>query len=370
MPKAEMTSRERLLAALRGEETDRMPWAPILAYWWESRTDLHEAGQRRFLTDLRCDLLMRGHGMTCNVERRNSAVRQEKAGDETRTTIETPVGSISCLHRYFRGPNTSFMAEHYVKTKEDIKTLTYYMENTRITPNHGAVAKLIDEAGEDGLVVPILAPEFKSGFQQLIEAYIGTIQANYLLEDYPDLMEGLIAAMHENGRLAADIAADSEAEAFIYWEDSSTLNVSPAQFERYVRPELDLYGAKVRAQGKFLIHHACGHLKGLLPIMKDMEIDMIESISPPPTGDVEMWDAYRELGGREAPGMQVGLIGGIEPLHLLTLGKEDFYAYVNELLDRMAGCRRYILSNSDSCPVGVEEWKFRMVTDIVRERWG
>lgn len=30
-----MTSRRRLLAALRGQEVDRIPWSPFLAYWWE-----------------------------------------------------------------------------------------------------------------------------------------------------------------------------------------------------------------------------------------------------------------------------------------------------------------------------------------------
>ena len=29
-----MTPKERLMAALTGQPTDRTPWSPNLAYWW------------------------------------------------------------------------------------------------------------------------------------------------------------------------------------------------------------------------------------------------------------------------------------------------------------------------------------------------
>ena len=35
----EMTAKERLLNAIRGKETDRTPWSPFLAYWWEAQPE-------------------------------------------------------------------------------------------------------------------------------------------------------------------------------------------------------------------------------------------------------------------------------------------------------------------------------------------
>ena len=32
---AEMTSKERIMNAILGKETDRTPWSPFLAYYWE-----------------------------------------------------------------------------------------------------------------------------------------------------------------------------------------------------------------------------------------------------------------------------------------------------------------------------------------------
>jgi uroporphyrinogen-III decarboxylase len=88
-------------------------------------------------------------------------------------------------------------------------------------------------------------------------------------------------------------------------------------------------------------------------------VDAIESLSPPPTGNVEIWDARLTLGP------EMGLIGGIEPVHFLNLALPELRAYVEELIERM-GVHRYILANSDSCPPGVTVEKFRMVSGMVR----
>ncbi len=91
------------------------------------------------------------------------------------------------------------------------------------------------------------------------------------------------------------------------------------------------------------------------------EVDMIESLSPPPTGNVDVWEAQAQLGS------QTGIIGGIEPTHFLNLTMQELRTYVETLLDRV-NPRHYVLANSDSCPPGVSVEKFRLVTDIIQER--
>jgi uroporphyrinogen-III decarboxylase len=97
--------------------------------------------------------------------------------------------------------------------------------------------------------------------------------------------------------------------------------------------------------------------------MATENVDAIESLSPPPTGNVEIWEAQAALGTR------IGLIGGIEPVHFLELDLAGLRAYVEELLERMQPAH-YVLANSDSCPPGVTVEKFRLVTQIVHERAG
>ena len=35
----ELTAKQRLLRAIRGEDIDRVPWSPFLAYWWENQPE-------------------------------------------------------------------------------------------------------------------------------------------------------------------------------------------------------------------------------------------------------------------------------------------------------------------------------------------
>lgn len=56
-----MTSRQRLLAALRGEQPDRLPWAPLIDnYFFQSLDeDSRNAGYAAFCERTGCDLMHR-----------------------------------------------------------------------------------------------------------------------------------------------------------------------------------------------------------------------------------------------------------------------------------------------------------------------
>ena len=94
-------------------------------------------------------------------------------------------------------------------------------------------------------------------------------------------------------------------------------------------------------------------------MMARTQIDAIESISPPPTGNITLQDAAAMLPEH------IALIGGLEPVRLLTGTLEDVCNDARVLLKDLSG-RRFILGNSDSCPPNVEYEKFLAVTDIVK----
>ena len=372
----QMTSRERLLAALRGQDVDRLPWSPFLAYWWEHQPkEMQDRGQILFFRELGADALLRGFTTpfscsdlwgqssynTFSQRIPNCEVRRSEFGDDVRVWFETPVGTLTQLGRRSEMGNTRFLVEHPVKRQEDYKILSYIVERMVIVPDYTAVENEIATVGDDGLSVPLLSPFGKTPFQSLVEHFVGTEQLVFDLMDYPGEVEALLAVMSARAEEAVRIAAASPAEAFITWEDSSTTNVSPALFRRYIFPQMKRWAEIVHDADKLLLHHACGHLKALLPIIAEEGVDAVESLSPPPTGNVEIWDAQAVLG------QKTGLIGGIEPVHFLNLNLLGLRVYIEELLERMDH-RRWILANSDSCPPGVTQEKFRLVTEIIRQQ--
>jgi len=372
-----MTSRQRLLAAIRGEEVDRIPWSPFLAYWWDYQPkDLQERGQVWFFKHIGADALLRGFGtafissdVTGFQAMDGSAravpgceVRLQRNGDDLCAEYVTPVGTLRTVARHSAQGNTRFVVEHPIKKREDYETMAYIVEHMEIKPNYKPVYEAIDNLGEDGLYVPLISPFGKTPFQSLVEHYVGTEQLVYDLMDYPDTVESLLDVMSERAMEAVHISVESPAEAFITWEDSSTTNVSPRLFTRYIASEMNRWGQVIHDAGKLFLHHACGHVRDLLPHMANEEIDVVESLCPPPTGNVEIWDAQEVLGPHG-----VGIIGGIEPTQFLNLGMHELREYVETLLDRVTP-RQYVLANSDSCPPGVSIEKFHLVGQIVRSR--
>jgi uroporphyrinogen-III decarboxylase len=93
--------------------------------------------------------------------------------------------------------------------------------------------------------------------------------------------------------------------------------------------------------------------------MATENVDAIESVTPPPTGNVEIWDVQKALGKDKC------IIGGIEPIQFLDLSLDEFRNYVEDTLSRM-NPRGFIFGNSDSCPPGVSVEKFKAVTEIIR----
>jgi uroporphyrinogen-III decarboxylase len=300
----------------------------------------------------------REHLFLFDLSFRNCEVQETERGGEKRLRYTTPVGNLDFLYRYSPAGNTWFLLEHGVKTEDDFKILAYLKENSVVTPSFTGFKEAEKTAGESALLVPLLVPEMKSAFQAMIEYWVGTEELVYALADYPETVESTLSVMQNLAQETVDISVESGAEVFISWEDTSTTNISPGLFAKYIRPEIDSWCNTIHAAGKIYLQHACGHLKALMPCIAESAIDGIESISPPPTGNIELWEAAAILEPDKA------LVGGIEPTKFLQSDEEELGNYVRRLLNAMRDSR-FVLANSDSCPPGVSLRKFKLVTDIV-----
>ena len=357
----EMTSRERLLNAILGREVDRVPWSPFLAYYWEHLSPEESAcGQLAYMKKLGADPLLRGFTQAYGIEQTACTIREHISGNKKYKVYETKVGSITAVSTYSANANTWFLTTHPLQTEEDFKVMQYLTEHTVVTDQRTEFERENREMGEDGLQLPLLGVHLKTSFQTLVEHWCGTENLIYALEDFPEVVEECLQTMWAKDMETVTLSTQTSADGFLFWEDSSTTNISPTLFQKYTAPQVNAWGKAVHSAGKFLVHHACGHLKDLLPCMAKTEIDVIESISPPPTGNIDLNDAVKLLPER------IGLIGGIEPLFFRNCTLEELDDRVRYLLEVMKG-KRFILANSDSCPPDVAYEKFCRVSELVRK---
>ena len=358
-----MTSRERITAALEGGDVDRVPWSPFLAYVWENfPPEIQEMGQPEFLRQVGADPLWRGAcGAATAVGPDDIEIRTHAEGDLNVAETVTPVGTIREARRGSPEGNTSFLIEHPLKTEEDFKVQMWIEEHTRFEYNDEGVEAPLAAAGAEGLAIAMLIPRGKSAYQSLVEYHVGTEELIYANVDFPETVQALIDVMVANDLEAVKLAAQCEdLTYFLTWEDSGTQNYSPDQYDHFIGSEIGQWCEILAGSGKKYIQHACGHCKALVGRMKAHGVFAVESLSPPPTGDIPLAEA------RAIAGSDFGIIGGIEPTQFLNLSMEELDPYVRQVLADGAG-GPFVLANSDSCPPGVTMDKFKLVGDIVRE---
>ncbi|MHB1462662.1 MAG: uroporphyrinogen decarboxylase family protein [Armatimonadota bacterium] len=358
----EMTSQERIEAALAGKPVDHIPFSPFLAYVWEYfPAEIQQMGQLKFHQMIGADPLWRGAPMPVSVAQDGvESIVTERPGGHHQELI-TPVGSLHFTwRRTHDAGGTMFLVEHPCKTPEDLKTQLWIEQHTRFKAQPQVATNFLNDPGSnEGLSLAMMCFRGKTAFQAMVEHYVGTEELVYMMQDEPELVDELWQAMMVNDLECAQLAAESDYQYFLTFEDSGTQNYSPRQYAKYIAPEIRAYCDIAKSSGKKYVQHACGHLRYLIEQMVDGGVYAVESASPAPTGNIEI----KEI--RQVCGDKMGIIGGIEPVRFLNEPIGSFGSYVEQVIAEGAG-GPFLLANSDSCPPGVTVDKFALAAEVAR----
>lgn len=342
--KEEMTSKERLMAVLKGQKPDRTPWAPMIGPYYIDTLDkqnVYISGSPLYkkVVDvfrmIKADAIRR-HVKTVKTLLHDVEFRIIEKDDEQLAIYETPVGSIKQVRKY--GGGTWFKVESYIKSREDIKIYQFIEEHKEFTPAFDDFYTELEYMGESGIVTTSgpLTP-----IQSLLQGEMGIEAFTYGVFDWEEDVNELMAVIHHNNEKVYDIMAQSPSDVIIVYEDTSTTVLSPQWYDRYCKQYLDQYAEILHESGKIYITHMCGKLKGLLGSISEGLMDGIDAICPPSTGDTWAHEV------REACPDKV-LLGGIEPPALVRMDEDETVEYVRNVMDHMAGDSRFILSTGDA----------------------
>lgn len=348
-----MTGRERLQAILSKQPTDRLPWTTLVDN--ATLSGLPEALRGNhgldFYRHLGCDiLLLDGWNTPYNIRSPRLVwpewVRIEADSEGPRQTVRwhTPKGTLTGISE------RNCPVRHPVTTLDEVRIYRAMWEGARFEPvdDSAAVAAIDAMLGDDGVATRFWGP---STIPRLLEQDMGTEAFYYLLADYPDAMRGLIGTIHEREVEAFDILAATPWTSVTLVENTSTYYISPAIYEEFNMPHQRDFVERVRRRGRTAILHMCGHVKNLLPLIRETGCDGIHFLTPPPTGDCPWETALDVLGddlivfGCLPPSVFV-----MEPLH-----------GIRTALDRMITPRlreaNFVLSpTADGICVGLERF--------------
>jgi uroporphyrinogen-III decarboxylase len=377
-----MTSRERILAALRKEPVDRIPFVPLIdSYTLMDMPPEIIGGVTGPIMDLATQIEA-ARRLGCDVNARHVPVTEPLAGGaphlqsmgrfgppvEARAEfeqgqlteiIETPVGTLTAAWRYTDKVGwIPHMVKPAVTDHEELKIFHYAVERLLMEPPapaydmfHEAEARI----GEDGIAMVSIP---NSPLMFLIEMAWGLENTYYMLHDHRAEVEDIMARLRTSVRRHVEAVAASPAQVVVQYENTSSTLLSPDMFLRYCLPCLNEHADILGAAGKIFLVHMCGKLRAFVNDIGRGRFDGVSDIPPPPTGDLALDEAADRL-------PEHSVMGGIDPTTFISRDAKAVEAEVAGLIERIKPRRGVLLGSADTTPRGTPVENFRLVRRLV-----
>jgi len=343
-----MTSRERLLTAMRLQEPDRVPIQVRGVRCWDDAwvSTRHESYRPVIeavdaLGDF-ADSWSPPSGPFLSLTSVESSAERVDHPDwvETITTMHTPGGDLRARHLSSKRGLPGMQMEFWVKDLEDVeKVLSVpYVPLTELDPS-GFVAA--DEAmGDRGLVLAYIGNDPAGLVHDLMGSELLAIWSIEQRDTILRLIDVFLARLLD--RADAMIAAGiGPAFAMLGQEYVTPPLHSARDFREFcVKPERHIL-KRLHDAGKLLHVHSHGPLDAVLEDFTEI-CDVLHPIEAPPLGDVPLADAKRRIGGH------VCLEGNVQIGDIYATATPELVDMVKQAIDDAAAGGGYILAPTAS----------------------
>ena len=135
--------------------------------------------------------------------------------------------------------------------------------------------------------------------------------------------------------------------------------ISCKMYIEFVVPYERRVAEAVKAEGVPVYTHTCGKIGDRLELMAETGTQGIDTLDPPPLGNVELAEAKRRIGDR------LFIKGNMNSVALLAYTtKDQVIAEATRCLREGAPGGGYILSTACSVPPHVEPWKLELLAEM------
>ncbi|MHB9124589.1 MAG: uroporphyrinogen decarboxylase family protein [Armatimonadota bacterium] len=187
--------------------------------------------------------------------------------------------------------------------------------------------------------------------------------AIYLLYDHSDALEELMDYHWKMTQVWQQLGVDNTLDSYTYAINGLEW-LSPDLYERYMIPQARRINEFAAAHGKLSWIHTCGKLKNIAAkgAYQQMKVNVLESLSSPPTGDIDdLAETRKEIGS------DIATRGGINVEYFYGEDREALLRQAEYVLDSTAGYRHMLGDTNPSYPAYPWE-NIQAVIDLVRSR--
>ena len=351
-----MTSKERIMCAIRREKPDRLP--VTVHQWQQYHLDRYMGGMDPLSA-------FRATGMDAAIQyfeamgqfwipdaekylvstpqwRDEIEVLKDDPEDKVlHHTIHTPEGVLT----YKTGGNqaTTWILDYLIKRHEDIELFRKYMPVASV--ERGQITAAYDAVGDAGVLRGFVWGDQAGCWQH----------ACCLMEPQALIMECLENPdwVHSLLRILCDkklqfIEQSLRGATFDLIEtgggSASDTVISPTLHKEFCLPyDREIHDA-LHALGHTITYHTCGGMMHILDLLAQNGADASETLAPPAAGG----NITQPERVREAFAGKMAMIGGMDQCNILTTGtKEQIRAEVHRLFDGFGRDGGYVLAASD-----------------------
>ena len=353
-----MTSRERILATIRGEEVDRFPvWLKMGGAWQTSQPDeVQRMNGRELLEATGCDLFM---GAGLHADRRTPHVKhtEDRQNGTIKRAWETPDGTLTGTFRVDPVTGAGHPTEYPVKNLDDLRMLRWEYTDVEYAVDPDKLAAHVQRQNEmEEMGAATTAGIGPSSLMNLIEHWAGPENTVYAMVDDKELFDETIELMHQDRcKQLEAMLPPSKTDTFWMTENTSTTLLSPQLFEEYCMPQLTVYGNMILENGLMPVHHMCGKLNALLEMIDKLPAMANEAYTTRPVGDASLAEGRTRMPTK-------ALIGGTNATLLL----EGTETIINAVAEDIAACpdrRKIFLTSAGVLPATVSIEKAKKLVD-------
>ncbi|MAG14143.1 MAG: hypothetical protein CMN78_06065 [Spirochaetales bacterium] len=280
-----MTMKERILAVVRGEPVDRVPFVMYEGLLPVAEVSAHLGSERIGL--MRWSSIHKVEHSECRFESEDF----DRGGTRwRRNTIHTPAGAIFEERAFEPEYNSSSIRKHFVEKPDDYEALWALLEDGQIKADYERYNRDAEDLGDRG--IPLVAIQ-RSPYQQLWVQWVGLEALGYHFVDCPQKVAKTVEILEELARQIFDIAVDSPAPFIDFPDNITAPAIGPARFEKYCVPLYRDLAEKLAPSGRPVFVHMDGDLKPLWEKISISGVRGLDSFSPAPDNDTTIEDVIR-----------------------------------------------------------------------------
>jgi hypothetical protein len=287
---------------------------------------------------------------------------EEKAaveGDVFRYTMSTPLGTLYEQREWSPVSFSWDITHRLIQAVEDFPIVEFAMQRRRYVPAYDGYYEW--ERDLDGIGIPFASTGY-CGLGYLVSRYMGVEKAMYAIYDFPDHVQRFIETVNESMLRLIDVMVASPSPVILFSDNLDAFTQPPNLFRRYSAEFYAEMARRAHAAGKWVSIHLDGRLGGLLEILAECRIDIIDAVTPTPMGDLTPEQC------REAAGPNTILWGGVPaPAWEPRTSDAEFRDTVKCWLDLRLQSPRLVLAPGDQVPPGTEYRRIAEVAELVEE---